>query len=331
MSAATVQSLVTRPPIRGALDGLKLLEISDLARYKDAVEAGRQVGWGYYFPYLYSKHRLERRAVLLGYDEGSACVFLWRGRRGKELLELCVPPTPMDGGVLRRCLERMNEFNGHRTGRVLRIDAKDAAAVSKVLGMRVKQRRVQYLYAPQSYASLAGNRFHTVRRNSAMVERLPDVQVTPYSVEHAAACRALLESWSGRYRALHGDGGGAATSARILELAERFAAPDLAGEIVLIGGRLAAFTFGGEIRRGIGCVFETKSDPDVRGLGYFSRLKFISKLERFVLVNDGSDVGRAGLRQLKDSFRPIEMHAEYRGFQRPATKVLAKRARAPVD
>jgi hypothetical protein len=331
MSAATVQSLRTQPPTRGALDGLKPLEISDLARYKDAVEAGRQVGWGYYFPYLYSKHRPERTAVLLGYDEGSACVFLWRRRRGKELLELCVPPAPMDGGVLRRCLERMNEFNGHRAGRVLRIDAKDAAAVSKVLGTRVKQRRVQYLYAPQSYASLAGNRFHTVRRNVAMVERLPDVQVLPYSAAHAPACRALLESWSGRYRETHGDGGGAATSARILELAERFAAPDLAGEVVLIGGRLAAFTFGGEIRRGIGCVFETKSDPEVRGLGYFSRLRFISKLERFVLVNDGSDVGRAGLRQLKDSFRPIEMHAEYRGFQRPAAKPRAVRAAALLD
>ena len=178
---------------------------------------------------------------------------------------------------------------------------------------------------------LAGNRFHTVRRNVAMVERLPDVQVLPYSAAHAPACRALLESWSGRYRETHGDGGGAATSARILELAERFAAPDLAGDVVLIGGRLAAFTFGGEIRRGIGCVFETKSDPEVRGLGYFSRLRFISKLERFVLVNDGSDVGRAGLRQLKDSFRPIEMHAEYRGFQRPAAKTPAGRAAALFD
>ncbi|HSC16919.1 MAG TPA: hypothetical protein VLI71_17450 [Gammaproteobacteria bacterium] len=73
-------------------------------------------------------------------------------------------------------------------------------------------------------------------------------------------------------------------------------------------------------------MFETKSDPEVRGLGYFSRLRFISKLEQFVLVNDGSDVGRAGLRQLKDSFRPIEMHAEYRGFQRAAAKTPAERA-----
>ena len=331
MSAVTVHSLLTQPPTRGALDGLKPVDVSDLPRYKSAVEAGRQVGWGYYFPYLCSRHRPERKAVLLGYDEGSACVFLWTRRRDKELLELCVPPAPMNAAVLRRCLERMNDFNGHRAGRVLRIDAKDAAAVSSVPGMRVKQRRVQYLYAPQTYGSLAGNRFHTIRRNVALVERLPDVEVLPYSAVHSSACRSLLEGWSERYRETHGDGGGTGTSVRALDLAERFGAPDLVGEVVLIGGRLTAFTFGGEIRRGIGCVFETKSDPEVRGLGYFSRLRFISKLERFVLVNDGSDVGRAGLRQLKDSFRPIEMHAEYRGFQRRPAETRPTRAAILLD
>ena len=44
------------------------------------------------------------------------------------------------------------------------------------------------------------------RRNVAMVKRLPDVQVLPYSAAHAPACRALLDSWSGRYREAHGDG-----------------------------------------------------------------------------------------------------------------------------
>ncbi len=327
MINATEVAAVTHPELRGALDGLKVLDVSDLARYKDAVDAGRQIGWGYYFPYLFSRNRDGRSAVLLGYDSGSACVYLWRRQHRKERLELCVPPAPMDRGVLGRCLERANEFNGDRTARVLRIDAKDAAAVSGVLGMRVKQRRVQYLYAPQLYANLSGNRYHTIRRNIAMVTRLPDVQTQPYSAAHAPSCRELLKRWSEQYRSVHGDGGGAGTSARMLELAETFTAPDLLGEVVLVDGRLAAFTFGGEIRTGIGCVLETKSDATVRGLGYFSRQKFLSKLDRFVLVNDGSDVGRAGLRQLKDSFRPIEIHAEYRGYQREALRAMTRPAK----
>jgi hypothetical protein len=328
MSGAT-EELPMLPLLRGALDGLKVLEVSDLARYKEAIEAGHQIGWGYYFPYLLSRNLPGRSAVLLGYDRGSACVFLWRRQQRDERLELCVPPSPLDGKVLARCLERANDFNGDRKARILRIDGKDAGAVSRVGGLRVEQRRLQYLYAPRAYLNLAGNRFRTVRRNVAAVERLPDVQIQPYTTAHAPACRGLLRRWAETYRAANGDSGGAKTSARIIDLAGVLTAPDLAGEVVLLNGRLSAFTFGGEIRGGIGCLFETKSDAEVPGLAYFSRHRFLSKLERFVLVNDGSDAKRAGLRQLKDSFRPIEMHAEYRGFQRrrAATIVLARRAR----
>ena len=33
-------------------------------------------------------------------------------------------------------------------------------------------------------------------------------------------------------------------------------------------------------------------------------------------VNDGSDVGRDGLRQLKESLRPVARHVEFRASQR---------------
>jgi len=53
----------------------------------------------------------------------------------------------------------------------------------------------------------------------------------------------------------------------------------------------------------------------VAGLSYFHRYSFLEKLQEFQFVNDGSDVGRAGLRQLKNSLRPVEMHLEYRANQ----------------
>ncbi len=65
-------------------------------------------------------------------------------------------------------------------------------------------------------------------------------------------------------------------------------------------------------------LFEAKSDTSVRGLSYFQRHSLLSKLRDFDLVNDGSDAGRPGLRQLKNNFRPVEMHVEYRGTQNRA-------------
>ncbi len=43
-----------------------------------------------------------------------------------------------------------------------------------------------------------------------------------------------------------------------------------------------------------------------------------AKLGACELVNDGSDFGRAGLRQLKDSLRPAQVHVEFRGSQAAA-------------
>jgi hypothetical protein len=94
-----------------------------------------------------------------------------------------------------------------------------------------------------------------------------------------------------------------------------FSEVDLRGEVILIGGRLASLALGGEIRPGVGCFFEAKCDVGVRGLSYFQRARFLSGLAGVEWVNDGCDVGREGLRQLKDSLRPVAMHTEYRGFQ----------------
>jgi hypothetical protein len=77
---------MTTLQLSGALDGLALLQVSDLPRYKRAVAEGKQLGWGYYFPYLLSRQRPDRSAVL------------------------------------RRCLEQCNAHNSDRTARVLRID-----------------------------------------------------------------------------------------------------------------------------------------------------------------------------------------------------------------
>jgi hypothetical protein len=188
--------------------------------------------------------------------------------------------------------------------------------LSSIRHLHIEQRRLQYLYAPRSYADLGGRKYYTIRRNVALIERLPDVEVVPYSASHAEGCRDLLQRWRKHHRDAHGTAGGVATSERAIELAAVFSETDVRGEVVLVNGRLSAFAFGGELRPGRGCIFDARSDPEVRGLSYFQRRSLLSRLQEFELVNDGSDTGRPGLRQLKDSFRPAEMHAEYRGFQR---------------
>lgn len=111
------------------------------------------------------------------------------------------------------------------------------------------------------------------------------------------------------------------SAARVIGLVDALPDLDLWGEVVFVDGSLSAFSFGGEIRLGLGCYIEAKSDLGIPGLSYFQRLHFLRGMSQFELVNDGSHGGQAGFKQLKDSFRPVAMHIEYRGYQRSRTQI----------
>jgi hypothetical protein len=307
---------VTGSVIAGALHGLKALELADLGRFKAAVAAGGQTGWAYYFPYVLTKSKPGRGGIFLAEDDGSLCVFEWSTTSTGGRLDLLFPPLPMNPAVLARCLERANDCNGDRFARVKRIDEQDTPAVASLGALRVKQRRSQYLLNPAAYEHLAGRQFYTIRRNVAAVEKRPDLEVVPFVPAHMDGCRELLARWRLAHGDAHGTAGGGGASQRAIGLVGTLGERDLRGEVVLLNGRVAAFALGGEIRPGLACSFERKCDTQVRGLSYFHFRSLLLGLRDFDRVNDGSDAGRAGLRQLKDSFRPVAMHAEYRATQR---------------
>jgi hypothetical protein len=303
--------------LTGSLEGLTELDVSDLERYKRAVADGEQLGFAYYFPSMLAYNRSGRRAALLCEDDGSVCVFRWTADSDSvPRLDVLLAPSPMNPAVLQRCLERANEYNGDQSARVLKVDAKDAEIIGAMAGMSIKERRSQYLYAPDSFADISGRKYRTMRRNMSKVKALENVEVLAYTEAHTEPCMQLLQRWRAHHRETHGTMGGVGTTRRIIDLAGRFAAPDIHGEVITIDNKLVGFAFGGEIRPGVGAFLEAKCDFNIQGLSYFQRYSFISKLQHFDVVNDGSDVGREGLRQLKTSLRPVGMHTEFRGLQK---------------
>lgn len=304
---------VTRPT--GAPERLKMLDASDLPRWKSALERGGESGYGCFLPYILAHHRPGQCTVLVAEDEGSLCVFLRRDSKLDARVDLFLNPIPMDVSVARRCLDRANAFNGDRSARILRIDGNDAALAAQVPGLQIRERRKQYMYAPRDYADLRGSKYRAVRAHVAKIRRLPDLEIVPIADSHVADCRALLQRWGELRRANSDESGGAGISARALAQLDVFSAPDLTGEVMLLGERLVAYSLWGELRPGLACFLDIKSDPDVPGLGYFQRYHFLTNHAGYDLVNDGSDARRAGLRQLKESFRPVAMHMEYQGRQ----------------
>src|SRR5688500_8545026 len=321
----------TKLALTGALAGLDVLKVEDRTRYRAAIKEAAPMGWGYYFPYLLVQNKPGQRAMLIGEDGNSLCVFRWELKKGKPHLDLYLPPIPFNAAVLRRCLERANEFNSDRSARVIRVDAQDAATLEIQGDLRVRPRREQYIFASKEYQSLSGHKYKRLRYNIATVERLNGLEVLPFSAKHAEACQNLLERRSQQHREAHRTAGGAGISKRTIELAVAMPNADLCGEGVVIEGKLVAFAFGGEIRPGLACSFDRRCDTSVRGLSFFQLRSLLVRLRNFDLVNDGSDCGRSGLRQMKETFRPIQMHMEYRVSQRAKVKVSVHRQSPITD
>ena len=294
-----------------ALEGLRPISAGDLERYKAAVTQGQQVGFAYYFPSLLAKHKPGVYEILIEDCNDSLCLYRRRSKEDKQQLDILFAPMPMKLSALQHCIDRVHTFNGNQRARILKIDEKDAERLDGIPRVSIRKRRGQYLYDPDSFKELAGRRYRTVRRNINKVEALPDVRAEPYTHDHYDACRTLLKRWRDHHREKHGTQGGFGTSRRLLKLVNSMTSPDVIGEVIFVQDELVAFAFGGEIRPGVGAFLEAKSAPEITGLSYYQRYSFLKKQNLFEFINDGSDTGREGLRQLKESLRPVGIHTEY--------------------
>jgi hypothetical protein len=82
------------------LSDLRPLQLTDLPRFKQAVAAGQQRGWNFYFPYLlFVRLGSQSTRYLWGEHDGSLCVFRHRHGR-KHRLDLAFPPFPYQASAL---------------------------------------------------------------------------------------------------------------------------------------------------------------------------------------------------------------------------------------
>ncbi|MBI5485666.1 MAG: DUF2156 domain-containing protein [Deltaproteobacteria bacterium] len=169
-----------------------------------------------------------------------------------------------------------------------------------------------YLYLREDLATLPGNRFHRKKNRISYFTSRHDYQVSIFTDQDRPGCLDLLKTWG--KAAVYETG-----SSLELELGATAEAIALAGELGLQGvvirvdGSVAAFALGERLNRETAvCHFE-KSNPFMEGLTQLINREFANLLFtdcRF--VNREQDLGKAGLRQAKLSYHPLELLKKYR-------------------
>jgi hypothetical protein len=292
------------------LADLASVEAKDSDAFLAAAEHARVKSWFYYFPRLhfYGQSRGHR----LHWERHAGSILVYQVSRPKAGLQMNLyhPPFPFDPAALRHALQRMRDFNGDRSGRILFVQESEAPRIARE-GLKISFKREEFILDRAAVMALEGPGFYRLRQELKSALKHGLVETRPYTAADQSTCLALVEAWRKRLIA-DGIKPAAYSMVACLAAAERFPPSLLKGLVVEVNGEVRGFAFSGPITPTMGCNYLRITDTSFRGLAYLLSYRLMAEFPDLIHFNDGSDSGRPGLRELKQRFRPVEMHALFR-------------------
>jgi hypothetical protein len=179
------------------------------------------------------------------------------------------------------------------------------------MGYRVWEDRdnFDYLYRREDLAILSGRKLHRKKNLVNLFLRNNNCTARPLLADYAGDALKILETWRQQQEAP-----GDYEAAR--EALEKMEPLRLCGGIFYVNDVPAAYSLGEELARGRVWVthFEKAvADERYKGIYQYVNQAFVSVLpDKYELVNREQDLGDPGLRQAKESYKPVGFVKKYR-------------------
>jgi uncharacterized protein len=230
--------------------------------------------------------------------------------------EFALPPV---GDAPRATVTKsvLSHLAGNRGGSppaVQRADRRLVEELSSAGGFIIEETRehFDYVYATKDLIELAGRKYHAKRNFVNRFRAEYAFSYEPLGDPHIAACLALADEWC-RVRNCCEDLGLAGEHRAVREALTSFKELALAGGVIVIDGRVRAFTLGEALNPETAVIHVEKADPDIRGLYAMINREFCQQaLSGFTSVNREQDLGDEGLRKAKESYYPLRLAEKYR-------------------
>ena len=161
-----------------------------------------------------------------------------------------------------------------------------------------------YVYLVKDLIDLPGERYYSKRKNinKCIYEFRPEYK--PISKTIIEQCKELQTSWC-NLRECDSIPELKAENEAIKETFLHFSDLSVFGGVILVDGKVEAFTVGEKLNGDTAVVHFEKANPNVAGLYQVINQRFCSDaLRGFKYVNREQDLGIAGLRQAKMSYHP---------------------------
>lgn len=167
-----------------------------------------------------------------------------------------------------------------------------------------------YVYLAQDLINLSGRKFHGKKNHlNAFRKECPDAKYLPITEEIIPKCREELNIWSEIHKRANPDDPFIGyEQAAIHEIFDHFNRFKLKGGAILIDGKVAAFTFGEQLNSDTAVIHVEKADSNIRGIYAAINHDFVEReWSDMTYINREEDMGIDGLRQAKESYRPVKL------------------------
>lgn len=172
-----------------------------------------------------------------------------------------------------------------------------------------QKNRFDYVYSTQDLINLSGRKYHRKKNHvNAFISLFPSAQYTSNFTEDVKKmCVECLNVWYtehdlNEYPALPYERGA------LLELLNDFDFFDIKGGAVILGEKVVAFSLGEKLNSDTAVIHIEKADFDVKGAYAVINQQFAAQeWKDFKFINREEDLGIEGIRNAKESYRPVKM------------------------
>ena len=254
--------------------------------------------------------------------EGCYCLFALNGNGLTMLLPPLGEPSRQER-ALRICLKIMDLYNPspaqarvdfvyHDFLKVLDTDILTGAPLVNGELWHFEVTNPDYIYRTQDLVDLKGNSYKTKRNEINQFRRAhPNHALVPFSREHEAEARALVNTWM-QQRLQTIPEGSFEDFVYNLEMERKaiqraitlYDELKLDGLSLFIDGKLEGFTFGERLNRDVANVLIEKTNFNIQGAAQYLFREFSKVFADCTWINVGDDLGFENLRRVKMSYRP---------------------------
>jgi hypothetical protein len=169
-----------------------------------------------------------------------------------------------------------------------------------------------YVYLTKDLIKLEGRKYHRKRNHIKQFKEKYSYEYVPLTSEWIQECLRLETEWCD-LRHCEVVPGLANESIAIKETFTHFDQLSAKGAVILIGGKVEAFTLGEPLNRETAVIHFEKANPAFEGLYPLINQAFLEReCSEYTYVNREQDLGEEGLRKAKESYFPHHMINKYR-------------------